>query len=103
MLLDNRFRDTIGKFIRWALNSDDLPNLVGSGDARKVGVAIRSDTDLPVTFNFTITNASGGKVVVVRHYDSRTDRSHENVYIITDNDNLGDELEQIITKESLTK
>lgn len=96
MLLGDLIRDTMGKFIRWALYSD-------SGNSQKVTISTRSDTSLPVSFNFTITNATGGKVVVVRHYDSRTDRSYENVYIITENDNLGNELEQIITKESLIR
>jgi len=58
---------------------------------------------VPATFNFTVTSATGGKVITVRHYDPNTDRSHENVYIITDKEDLGEELGQIITRENLSR
>ena len=43
------------------------------------------------------------KVIEVKDYDIRTDRWNTNMYVITDKENLGEELGQIITKESLCR
>ena len=53
--------------------------------------------------NFTIYGASGGKIVSVRTLDERTDRWTTSLYIITDKEDLGEELAQIITREGLTR
>ena len=52
--------------------------------------------------DFTIYNANGGKVIRVAHWDEKQDRTVSNLYVITHNEKLGDELEQILTMESLT-
>src|SRR5271166_2004139 len=48
--------------------------------------------------NFTIYSATGGKVVQLSSYDPHTDRSQNVLYIITDKEDLGQELGQIITR-----
>jgi len=53
--------------------------------------------------HFTVYNATGGKVIETRTYDPRTDRNNSNLYVITDKEELGEELAQIITKESLCR
>ena len=53
--------------------------------------------------NFTVFNATGGKVIQLTTYDPRTDRTNSNLYIVTDNETLGEELGLIITRESLTR
>ncbi len=53
--------------------------------------------------HFTIYKATGGKVVEVHTYDPSVDRSDSSLYIITDKDDLGKELELIITKEGLMR
>jgi hypothetical protein len=53
--------------------------------------------------NFTIYGAIGGKVVEFSTYNPNTDRHNRNLYIVTDKENLGEELGLIITKESLTR
>ena len=54
-------------------------------------------------FNFTVFNATGGKVVRVHTYEPKTDRHISNLYIITDKEDFGEELAQIITRDSLSR
>ena len=53
--------------------------------------------------NFTVYNATGGKVIQMRAYNPNTDQSRSTLYVITDKEDLGQELGQIITVESLTR
>jgi hypothetical protein len=53
--------------------------------------------------NFTVFTADGGKVIQFSQYDSRTDRTNTRLYIVTDGENLADELAQIITVEGLLR
>ena len=53
--------------------------------------------------NFTIYNATGGKVVQLFSYNPNTDRSNTSLYIIGDKDNFGEELAMIVTRENLTR
>ncbi len=50
---------------------------------------------------FTVYYANGGRVVELHKYDRKTDRSHQNLYVITEDKNFGEELDKIITMESL--
>lgn len=51
--------------------------------------------------NFVIYSANGGRIVETRRYDRKTDRSHQNLYIITPEQDFGKEIDKIITMESL--
>ena len=53
--------------------------------------------------NFTIHKASGGLVVNVHFYDSTRDRSQSNLYVIQDDDNIGENLTKILTMENLKR
>lgn len=53
--------------------------------------------------NFVVYGATGGKIVEFSSYDPRTDRHTRNLYIVTDKEDLGEELALIITKETLTR
>ncbi len=53
--------------------------------------------------NFTVYGAAGGKVISFSTYDSRLDRTISSLYLITDKEDLGQELAEIITKESLSR
>lgn len=53
--------------------------------------------------NFTVYSATGGKVVQIRTYDPRSDISRSTLYVVTDKEDLGQELGHIITVESLSK
>ena len=52
---------------------------------------------------FTVYNASGGKIVEISHYDSRTDRHTTSLHIITSDENFGEELGKIAFVELLKK
>jgi hypothetical protein len=52
---------------------------------------------------FTVYNASGGKIVEISHYDSRTDRHHTSLHVITGDENFGEELGKIAFIELLKK
>ena len=91
----------IYKFIRWAM-SDDSPSPV---EVTSCGTAVRSRSisDGNNGMNFTVYNAIGGKVIQFATYDPVRDRAFSNLYIVTDREDLGEELGQIITKESLSR
>ena len=50
---------------------------------------------------FNLYKASGGFVVEIRTYDRRKDENINTMYIITEDQNLGDQMGKIITMESL--
>jgi 5S rRNA maturation endonuclease (ribonuclease M5) len=52
---------------------------------------------------FTIYNANGGKVVQFSQYDKIKDRHYSSLYIIRDEDDMGQELSQIILREQLSR
>lgn len=51
--------------------------------------------------NFKMYKAENGHVMEVRHYDRRTERHNNKLYLITDDQDLGAEISKIITVESL--
>ena len=52
---------------------------------------------------FTVYNASGGKIVEISHYDSRADRHHTSLHIITSDEDFGESLGKIAFLEVLKK
>ena len=50
---------------------------------------------------FTLTKANGGFIVSTRRYNNRTDRSSGDNYIITDEQDLSEEIGKIVTMEAL--
>lgn len=50
---------------------------------------------------FTVYIANGGRVVETRRYDRKTDRSTNGLYVITNDQDFGRELDKIITQEAL--
>lgn len=58
--------------------------------------------DRPV-LNFRVHFADGGRIVQMNHYNNRTDKSSSNLYIITEDKDIGTELGKIITMEGLRR
>jgi hypothetical protein len=92
----------------WLIDGPGLDN--GPEDIRYAKATIgspiksRSSHDFGVNgMHFTVYSATGGKVVQFNTYDPARDRSDTRLYIVTDKDELGEELAQIITRESLTR
>lgn len=51
--------------------------------------------------NFRVHKASGGYVIETRQYDNIKDRTNSKLYIIKDDQDLGENLGKIITMEAL--
>jgi hypothetical protein len=51
--------------------------------------------------NITVRQAIGGRVVTFRHYDRKTDRNNNRIYVIPDDLDFERELGKMITLESL--
>lgn len=62
--------------------------------------SLGSDSD---PLRFTVYNASGGKIVEINHYDSRTDRHSTSLHIITSDEDFGAELGKIAFLEAIKK
>ena len=61
-----------------------------------------SDMDLPEGgLNIQVKSAIGGKIVIFRSYDDRTDRNSYSTYLIPDTEVFQESLGKIITMESL--
>ena len=57
--------------------------------------------DYERNISFQIYFAQGGRVIQTRRYDSAKDRSHISLYIVTQDQDLGQEIDKIITMEAL--
>jgi hypothetical protein len=102
-MLKKLFRD----MINWATSDDreqDTMNSIGTR-ARPGRGTISANTDLDSSdgLHFTVFGATGGKVIKVSSYDRHTDRTSSNLYVIVDGEDLGQEISQIITRESLSR
>jgi len=89
----------------WANSAQDSPGpiyatspgrglknqLIGRGDD------VESDAGL----NITVRRAIGGKIITFRHYDAKTDRSSNKLYIVPDELDFERELGKMITLESM--
>jgi hypothetical protein len=53
------------------------------------------------SIQFTVYSATGGRIIETRRYDKRTDRNTNGLYIITNDQDFGKEVDKIITMESL--
>lgn len=61
-----------------------------------------NDIDYPdAGLNIQVKSAIGGKIVIFKHYDQRTDRHSYTTYIINSEENFTESLGKIITTESL--
>lgn len=98
------FKRALRNIISWSKDEDkgyNEPSPYGNTTA-KIRVSEDID-DMNNSLNFTIFNATGGKIVRIRTYDRKLDRSNSALHIITDKEDLGEELAQIITRENLTR
>ena len=77
-----------------------MATLSSARTGRHHGNALGSENE---PLRFTVYNASGGKIVEINHYDSRTDRHHTSLHIITSDEDFGAELGKIAFVEALKK
>lgn len=83
------------KLRSWAL---DEPVLVKENT---IGSQVSTNRIDSTGFNLRVYKASGGTVIETSVYDRQKDRHHTGLYVITDDKDLGDELNKIITMENL--
>ena len=57
------------------------------------------DWDPPL--RFTLTRAQGGYIINTRRYDRVKDRNEGSIYILTDDQNLSEEMGKIVSMEML--
>ena len=97
-------KTAIIKILRWASQHDAS---ISCADEPKTAYnsTLGSNRHGPDTvgMNFTVFNAIGGKVIQINQYNPVNDRTRQQLYIVTDNEDLGVELGQIITIESLNR
>lgn len=105
--MDKIIKKYMKRLMRWAMNSDEnvprpeeATSYQGSG-LKSMGSNGINDRNNGM--NFTVFNATGGKVVQFATYDPVRDRHQSNLYVVTDREDLGEELAQIITRESLSR
>ena len=102
MELGRYIKKTIKALIKWSVNEDKRnyteDSCMPSTVTKSTNIGDRSNG-----MNFTVHTATGGKVIQVSVYDPRTDHHNTSLYVITDKEDLGEELAQIITKESLCR
>ena len=60
-----------------------------------------SDVESDDGLNITVRQAIGGRVVTFRHYDRKTDRNNNRIYVIPDDLDFERELGKMITLESM--
>ena len=94
------FKNRIKGFLDWVNEDRNTQYTLSSGASIK---SSQSCFDENKGTKFTIFSAEGGKVIQVSSYDQHIDRFHSKLYIVTDKEDLGEELALIITRESLTR
>ena len=94
----NWFKKLVINWVRedWE-NARQVPEVLSSGIKVRESDCIESDPVL----NFKVYNAVGGKIVEFRHYDRQKDRSFNQTYIITNDQDFGERIAKIATMESL--
>jgi hypothetical protein len=101
------FKKLFNKIGYWFIGNQDRyahDEPVQINHTRSIGKAIGSSSRQLEgnSINFNVFPATGGKVVQFSTYDPVKDRHNTRLYIITDKEELGEELAQIITRETLS-
>lgn len=73
------------------------------GSAMEPIASTDSDINTEESFRFKIHFANGGKIVQVSSYERKTDRVKEKLYVVTEDQDLGEEINKIITMEALRR
>lgn len=85
------------KFREWLFDSNDQDKILNG-----IGITIDEDTiDSERCIKFKVFNASGGRIIETSFYDSQKDRNRRSLYVITNDQEIGHEIDKIITMEHL--
>jgi hypothetical protein len=92
------FKRMIG---RWAYEYRDSPEELKVAAGYRNQLVSASDVESDEGLNITVRQAIGGRVVTFRHYDRKTDRNNNRIYVIPDDLDFERELGKMITLESM--
>jgi hypothetical protein len=101
------FKRMIVRWVRedWDSAGDNEASTVyptTQGQRRKNLIGLVSDdVESDAGLNITVRKAIGGKIITFRHYDVKTDRSSNKLYIVPDELDFERELGKMITLESM--
>lgn len=90
------------RFRRWLRNwltnfDQDVPEKIG----RTLSVRESDEPDNEKSLSFRVWFANGGKVVQTNRYDRHKDRNFTAMYVITEEQDFGREIDKIVTMDSL--
>ena len=87
---------------RWTVEGNQLDNSLSSEKYSNSILSVTEERSLNSTgIRLEFYKANGGYVIETRKYDRRKDENNVQLYLITEQQNLSDELSKIITMESL--
>lgn len=82
-------------------NSRQLENNMQPMQPMQLATAVKSNNLEANGMNFSVYKANGGFVIEYRLYDRQKDRSDNKLHIITEDQDLGEQLGKIISFEAL--
>lgn len=79
--------------------------LVASKEPSNRIISAGPDVDLREhnSIEFTVTNANGGRVISTRRWDRKKDQWLYKLHIITENEDFGEEIKNIVFMEDLSR
>ena len=86
---------------RWAYEYRDTPEELKVSTGYRNKLVSASDVESDDGLNITVRHAIGGRVVTFRHYDRKTDRNNNRIYVIPEDQDFERELGKMITLETL--
>lgn len=86
------------KFKRWFRNWLEQGEIVQEGNLLKVS---SDQLDSDRCLHLRIWFAQGGKVLQTNSYDRKNDRSNQSLYVLTEDQKLGDEIDKIVMLEAM--
>ena len=98
--MKNWLRRILYNFINYPEESQIVPV---SKHGRNLTLSKRTPDEGDDSFNFTVYNANGGKIVEVKNYDENKDRWHRSLHIITSDEDFGESIGKIVFVEMLKR
>jgi len=92
------------RYLGTKIRSADQDCYVNEVKLARSTVSVRDSDDLSSNpINFRMYKANGGWVVEFRQYDHKTDRHGTALYVINNEEDLGNNISKIITMEALKR
>ena len=96
MWLKRKIRDWIDD----AYLEDDYRTEVGKIDQHCVAVEPNFPEDID-SYTLRVWKATGGRCIQYKRYDNKNDRLHSQLYVVSDEEDLGEAVTNIVVQQSL--